>query len=75
MKKAEKIFSDALELPAQTRAFRAEKLIESLDTEPAAKPSPEWKKEIEKRCREIEEGATELREAEAVFTEALYFPF
>lgn len=68
--KAEKIVSEALELPTTVRAFLAEKLIESLDIESGGELSPEWKEEIEKRCREIDEGSAQLLDAEAVFSKA-----
>lgn len=68
--KAEKIVSEALELPATVRAFLAEKLIESLDIESTGELSPEWKEEVEKRCRDIDEGLVRLLDAEAVFSKA-----
>ncbi len=67
---AEKIVLDALELPPAMRAFIAEKLIESLDVEPSKSLSPEWKATIRKRCEEIDQGLTQLRDAEAVFSKA-----
>jgi hypothetical protein len=70
-KKAEKIVIEALGLPPTVRAFVAEKLIESLDIPPMTELSPEWKEEITKRCKEMDEGAVELRDAEAVFKKAL----
>ena len=66
----EKIVSQALSLPAQARAFVAEKLIESLDTEPDGEISPAWADEIRKRRRQIDEGLVELRDAEDVFDKA-----
>ena len=73
--KVEKLVTEALELPLQARAFMAEKLIESLDMELLPGLSPEWKKEIEKRCREMDESEVELLSADAVFkkTFASYF--
>jgi hypothetical protein len=68
--KVEKLVTEALELPLQARAFVAEKLIESLDMEPLPNLSPEWKKEIEKRCREMDEGEIELLNADSVFKKA-----
>ena len=67
---AEKIVSEALELPPPVRAFVAEKLIESLDAASGAELSPQWREEIRRRCAEIDEGAAELRDAEAVFARA-----
>jgi hypothetical protein len=66
----EQVVSDALKLPEAARAFVAEKLIESLDVVSGGELSPEWREEIRRRCQEIDEGAVELREAEAVFARA-----
>ena len=67
---AEKIVSEALGLAPQARAFVAERLIESLDASPGDDISPAWREEIRKRCREMDEGAVELRDAAAVFARA-----
>ncbi len=64
---AEKIVSEALALSPQARAFVAERLIESLDAQPVPGLSPAWQKELDRRCREIDAGEVELREAEDVF--------
>jgi len=66
----EKIVSEALELPAPARAFVAEKLIESLDVVSGGELSPQWREEVHRRCREIDQGAVELRDAESVFARA-----
>jgi len=66
----EKILSEALDLPSQARAFLAEKLIESLDAAPDAEISPAWREEIRKRCREVDAGLVELRDAAEVFAKA-----
>jgi hypothetical protein len=67
---AQKVVTEALELPPSLRAFVAEKLIESLDAASASGLSPQWKKEIRKRCAEIDRGIVKLRSADAVFTKA-----
>jgi hypothetical protein len=67
---AEKLVAEALRLPLRVRAFVAEKLIESLDARSEAELSPAWREEVRKRCREMDEGVVELREAEAVFEKA-----
>lgn len=67
---ADKIVSEALSLSPQTRAFVAERLIESLDAIPGSDLSPAWREEIRKRCREVDEGAVELRDAADVFAKA-----
>ncbi len=66
----DQIVAEALRLPAPVRAFVAEKLIESLDTERDEGLSPAWREEVCKRCREIEDGLVELRHAEDVFAKA-----
>ena len=67
---AEKLVSEALDLPCPIRAFVAERLIESLETDTVADLSPEWKEEIEKRCREVDEGIVNLIPATEVFEKA-----
>jgi putative addiction module component (TIGR02574 family) len=67
---AEKVVSEAMELPPTLRAFVAEKLIESLDAPGGAALSAKWKKEIRRRCAEVDRGAVRLRGAEAVFKRA-----
>ena len=66
----DRIVSEALSLPAQARAFVAEKLIESLDADPGAELSAAWREEVRRRCREIDEGLVELRAAGDVFAKA-----
>lgn len=61
------IMAEVLSLSPQVRAFVAEKLIESLDSEPEIVLSPAWHEELRKRCRELDEGSVELRNAEDVF--------
>jgi hypothetical protein len=67
---AEKIVSEALDLSPEARAFVAERLIESLDLSPAAELSSAWRDEIRKRCREVDEGLVQLRDASDVFAKA-----
>ncbi len=67
---ADKIVSEALDLSPQARAFVAERLIESLDALPGEDISPAWREEIRKRCREVDEGVVELRDAADVFAKA-----
>jgi len=70
MTTAEKLVSEALDLPSPIRAFVAERLIESLDTNTATDLSPEWKEEIGKRCREVDAGTVNLIPADEVFEKA-----
>ncbi|MDN3511718.1 MAG: addiction module protein [Candidatus Jettenia sp.] len=44
-----------LKLPANSRAYLVEVLLESLDFEEDFTINNEWKKEIKRRCREIDE--------------------
>ncbi len=67
---ANRIVSEALELPPPVRAFVAEKLIESLDMTPGGELTPKWREEIRRRCEEIDQGTVELRDAESVFARA-----
>jgi len=67
---ADQIVTEALGLSAQARAFVAERLIESLDVLPGADLSPEWKNEVQRRCKEIDQGAVQLRDADEVFRKA-----
>lgn len=67
---AEKIMAEALSLPPYARAFVAEQLIESLDASPGSELSSAWRKEIRRRCREVDRGAVELHGADEVFTKA-----
>ena len=70
MTKAEHIVMEVLKLPSTVRAFVAEKLIESLDAAPADSLSPEWKAEVQRRCREVDENIAALRDAESIFKTA-----
>lgn len=67
----EKLAADLLDLPKQDRAFLAEKLLESLDFDEAFPISPEWRAEIARRCRELDEGRVELIPGEQVFDEVI----
>jgi hypothetical protein len=68
--KAEKVVTQAMRLPPALRAFVAEKLIESLDTPELPPLSPKWKKEVRRRCAEVDNVAVKLRDADAVFAKA-----
>ncbi len=67
---AEKIISEALQLPSTLRALVAERLIESLDFAEPGELSSEWRDEIIKRCREVDEKIVELVPAETVLARA-----
>lgn len=67
---AKKVMAEAMGLPPALRAFVAEKLIESLDAPTAPPLSAKWKKEVRRRCVEVDRGAVKLRTADAVFAKA-----
>ena len=62
--------TDALNLPREARAFLAEKLLESLDFEESFQVSPEWQKEIGKRCHELDHTEVDLIPGEQALLEA-----
>ncbi len=67
---AEKVMTKAMGLPPALRAFVAEKLIESLDEPDTSPLSAKWKKEVRRRCAEMDRGVVKLRDADAVFAKA-----
>ena len=69
--KVKNVVKQALELPSQSRAFIAEKLLESLDYEEPFEISRDWKKEINRRCRQIDQENMQLIEGDKVFKEAV----
>ena len=66
----EDVIEQVLQPPREARALIAEKLPESLDFEEPFDVSSEWKEEITRRCREIDEGLVELVPGEDVLQEA-----
>lgn len=64
-----KILGDALKLAPETRAYVAERLLESLDFEEDFAISDEWMEEVRRRCDEIDSGAAALEEGESVIAE------
>lgn len=58
--KTESVLASALELPPEERLFVAEKLFAGLDEDALFPVSEEWRREIERRCREVDEGAARL---------------
>lgn len=67
---ADKVVAKAMGLSPALRAFVAEKLIESLDATAGPKLSPQWKREIRRRCAEIDQGSVRMRSSEKVFKRA-----
>jgi putative addiction module component (TIGR02574 family) len=60
VQKVKNILDQALALPPNSRAYIAEVLLESLDFEQDFPVGKAWKAEIDKRCREIDQGEVEL---------------
>jgi putative addiction module component (TIGR02574 family) len=60
----DQLVSEALSLPLPSRAFLAEKLLESLSSAEDFQISDEWKAEIDRRCREFDEGGAQDVSAE-----------
>lgn len=60
VRKIEDIIDSLLALPANSRAYLAELLLESLDFQEDFPIDNEWLKEIKKRCQEIDEGKVKL---------------
>ena len=69
--KVENIVKQTLELPSQVRAFIAERLLESLDFEEPFEVGREWKNEITKRCRQIDQRNVELIAGDKIFKQAI----
>ena len=67
---AEKVMTAAMGLPPTLRAFVAEKLIESLDAPDSPALSAKWRREVRRRCAEVDRGSVKLRDADAVFAKA-----
>jgi hypothetical protein len=60
---------EALALPSESRAYLAEKLLETLDFEEDFPVSETWLKEIRKRCQELEESKVQSIPAESAIAE------
>jgi len=58
---------DALHLPYEERSLLASKLLESLD-EPTFEPSPEWREELQRRAKEIDDGKARMIPAAEVWS-------
>lgn len=54
------LFREAAQLPDNDRATLAGLLIESLDPQPTPEVEAAWDREIERRIKEIDDGAVEL---------------
>lgn len=66
--KAEKV-AEVLALPEQDRAFLAQQLIASLDPQRDADAEAQWHEVIDRRSREIDNGAVNCRPVEETVKE------
>jgi putative addiction module component (TIGR02574 family) len=60
---------EAMALPSGSRAYLAEKLLETLDFEEDFAVSDPWLKEISRRCQELDAGAVQALPAEPAIAE------
>lgn len=61
MSMTENKVAEMLALPVEDRAYLVRQLIESLDQEEDADAAESWNTEIDRRTREIENGAVDCR--------------
>ncbi|MFP4549008.1 MAG: addiction module protein [Fidelibacterota bacterium] len=64
---AEKIYEQALELPAEDRMELIDKLLISENLPTQQEINQAWSKEVERRIQEIENGDVELIPGDVVF--------
>ncbi len=67
--KIKDIVDNVLAFSANSRAYIAEVILESLDFEEDFPISDEWMKEIKKRCQEIDEGKVDLIPGDEVLSQ------
>jgi putative addiction module component (TIGR02574 family) len=63
----EQMAEQVLKLPRESRAFLAERLLDSLDEAEDFTVSEAWRNEVKRRAKEIESGAVTSLPAEEVF--------
>jgi len=66
----ENVMKEALQLPREARALIAEKLLESVDLDEPFEVRDEWRHEIARRCRQVDDGAVDLVPVDRVLKEA-----
>ena len=64
---AEKIYKQALDLPIDDRLILIDRLLISTKLTPQDDIDQAWSKEVERRCRELDEGKAKLIPGEEVF--------
>jgi len=65
----EQILQEVALMPAPTRAFIAEKILEMLDSEEQINLSPEWISLIQQRISDIDAGIVQMAGAEEVLNQ------
>jgi len=65
----DQLVTEALSLPEKSRAFIAEKLLESLDAAEDFVVSEQWRDEIRRRCQELDANESQTIPAEEVFAD------
>ena len=63
------LIREAVELPDSDRATLAGVMIESLESKPTPEVKAAWSREIERRVREVDDGAVDLLDWEEVGAE------
>lgn len=63
------LIREAVELPESDRATLAGVMLESLDPRPTPEVKVAWARELERRVREIDQGAVELLDWQEVRAE------
>jgi len=54
------ILEEAVKLPPEARAALVHALLESIDTEVDADAEEQWKQEIQRRVKEIDDGSVKM---------------
>lgn len=65
----DRVFHDALSLPAEARVSLVAKLLASLNLPTQAEVDRQWAEEAERRVAEIEHGDVQVAAAETVFAQ------
>lgn len=63
------LIDEAVQLEPASRALVAEAILVSLDLEPDAEMSEEWREEIRRRCASIDQGAIAAVEGQQVIAD------
>jgi len=63
----EQVAEEVLSLPRESRAFLAERLLESLDEAEDFPVSAAWMEEVKRRSREVDNGTVQCIPADKVF--------